>query len=215
MRIRTLLPAAALCLATLLPSQAQAGDTPTATARNLQLAIAADAQAQAQYAAFAEQADREGHHQMARLFRAAARSEEVRARRHAEIAGAARRQAGADVAETQVALARELAAVRTTRENLLWALAHENAERATFYPRFIRQARADGDAGATLSFTLAHSTERELVKLYQGALASLDRSRDASEAYHVCATCGHVTRGQPPGECPVSFSGPDAFERID
>ena len=213
------LAALALAWATLVASTARAGDPPAATGHNLQLAVAGDTHARARYLAFAEQADREGYRQVARLFRAAARSEAVRARRHAEAAGSAsphppaRAEAGGPV---EAAGERpEPPAVRTTRENLLWALAHENAERATWYPRFIRQARADGDAAATLSFTLAHAAERELVTQYREALSSLERMREATEPYYVCATCGHVVRRQPPGECPVSFSGADAFERVD
>jgi len=182
-----------------------ASTLPTPTLKNLQRAQEADASAQARYAAFAGQAEREGYLAVATLFRAAARSESVRARNHA----AALRKHGVEPGAGAAP-----AAVGTTRENLLRTLAHENAERAGAYPRFARQARQDGDAEAMLSFVLAHAAERQLLVLYRDALARLERMRAQGEALYVCETCGYIARGHPPEQCPVSLSGADAFVRV-
>ena len=101
-----------------------------------------------------------------------------------------------------------------TRRNLLATLAHENAERLGAYPRLVRLARADGEPAAVLSFTLAHGAESGLVRLYQDALANLERMRGPGELLLVCATCGHVERATAPERCPVCLSEAAAFERV-
>ncbi len=186
------------------PGQAQS--SAPATLANLQAAFETDTHAQERYAAFAEKADQEGYPGVARLFRAAARSEQVRAGNHAR----ALRHLGGEV--TLPAPAR--ITVKATRQNLLDTLAQENAERTDGYPRLVRQARAEGDGEAVLSFTLAHAAERSLVNLYQVALADLARMRQPGAALHVCTSCGHVVRGDVSGECPACLAGREAFERV-
>lgn len=177
-----------------------------ATLANLQAAFEADTGAQARYAAFASKADQEGYRAAARLFRAASRSEEIRAANHAS----ALRHLGAEPASRPPARI----TVNGTRQNLLETLAQENAERGEGYPRLVREARQEGDSEAVLSFTLAHAAEGSLVKLYQEALASLPRMRQSGAALHVCTTCGHVMRGSAADPCPTCLSGAEAFERV-
>ncbi len=176
------------------------------TRANLQAAFAADTHAQARYLAFAAKADQEGYPRVARIFRAAARSELARARSHAETL----RHLGGEATTPPPAPA----TVNGTRQNLLDTLAHENAERLGAYPRLVQQARAEGQPEAVLSFTLAHSAEAGLVRLYQEALADLGGMRAPGEVIHVCKTCGHVERQGAPARCPVCLSGPDAFEKV-
>lgn len=192
------------------PAQATTPDQPRLAApltlANLQSAFEADTHAQARYVAFAAKADQEGYPGAARIFRAAARSEQVRAGNHAR----ALRHLGGEA--TLPAQAR--VTVNATRQNLLDTLAQENAERSDGYPRLVRQAREEGDGEAVLSFTLAHAAEGSLVKLYQEALANLARMRQPGAALHVCASCGHVVRGGVPDQCPACLSGREAFERV-
>ncbi len=192
------------------PAQATESGAPRlaapVTLANLQAAFEADTRAQARYDAFAAKADQEGFPGAARLFRAAARSERVRAQSHAR---ALRHLGREPMLPTPGPLT-----LNGTRQNLVDALAHENAERSDGYPRLVRQARAEGDGEAVLSFTLAHAAERSLVKLYQEALADLGRLRAPGVPLHVCTTCGHVVRGTASDQCPACLSGPEAFERV-
>ena len=55
------------------------------TLQNLQAAYNGESNAHARYLAFAEQADREGYPQVAVLFRAAARAEEIHLTNHAAV----------------------------------------------------------------------------------------------------------------------------------
>lgn len=176
------------------------------TLENLQAAFAADLHARERYATFAVRAEQEGYRGVARLFRAAARSEEIRAGIHAS----ALRHLGI----TPAARPPAPIAVSGTRQNLLEALAHENVERSASYPRLVREARQAGDGEAVLSFTLAHAAEGSLVQLYQAALASLSRLREPGPPLHVCTTCGHVARGGAPDHCPACLSGAEAFESV-
>ena len=211
MTIRRLATAAVLA-ALLGPASARAtapgAPHPTApvTLTNLQVAFEADTHAQARYSAFALRADREGLPGAARMFRAAARSEQIRAQSHAR---ALRHLGRAPALPAPARLT-----VNGTRQNLLETLAHENAERSGGYPRLARQARADGVGEAVLSFTLAHAAERSLVGLYQEALADLARLRAPGAPLHVCTACGHVARGAASDPCPACLSGPEAFERV-
>ncbi|ACG74413.1 Rubrerythrin [Anaeromyxobacter sp. K] len=183
------------------------GAEPSPTQANLQAAHQRDLDAHARYQAFALAADREGYPGAAALFRAAARSEQIRAEQHA----AALRRLGGSVTTA----AAVVGTVRDTPFNLRAMLSHESAERFGSYPRAVRQARREGLAEAALGFTLAHAVERELVALYQDAVGRLDALRTPGEPFHVCRTCGHVARGaRPPETCPVSLSPAEAFERV-
>jgi rubrerythrin len=175
-----------------------------ATLANLQAAFEDDIHAEARYRAFAERAVQERQRDAAALFRAAAHAERVRARSHAEVL----RRLGAEPVEPPV---RE-PVVRTTRSNLMSILAHENAERVAVYPRLIDEARRERIPDAILSFTLAHHAEEGLVRLYQDALSK--PPAPAESVLHVCETCGHVVRGDPPARCPVSLSSRAAFTAI-
>ncbi len=189
------------------PPRAAAPTGPSATTANLAAAHEADVHAGARYLAFSEQADREGYRQAARVFRAAARSEEIRASRHAD---ALRGSGGAPTAAAAPPIE-----VRGTRQNLLWTMAHEGAERAATYPRYVQQARRDGQSQAVLTFSEAHRVEAELIRLYQQTLANLEGTRRDGDALHVCRDCGHVVRGPPPEQCAVSLSDAAAFEAVD
>ena len=62
-----------------------AGATASTTLQNMQTAFNGESNAHLRYLAFAEQADRESYGEVASLFRAAARAEEVHASNHAEV----------------------------------------------------------------------------------------------------------------------------------
>jgi rubrerythrin len=76
------------------------------TEKNLQDAVAGESQANRRYLAFAKKADKEGYRQVAKLFRAAAEAETVHAHNHL----------------------RELAGIKSTRENLETAIKGESYE---------------------------------------------------------------------------------------
>ena len=159
--------------------------------RNLQDAFAGESQANRKYLAFAKKADEEGFTQVAKLFRAAAEAETIHAHNHL----------------------RELSGIRSTRENLEAAISGESYEFQKMYPRMIEEAKAEGNAKALRSFTLANEVEKVHARLYQAALDSLgERSVEAD--YYICQVCGYTAEGEAPDECPVCKAKKQAFRKV-
>ncbi|MFC1966874.1 rubrerythrin family protein, partial [Chloroflexota bacterium] len=83
--------------------------------KNLQEAFAGESQANRRYLFFADKADKEGYHQSARLFRAAAEAETVHARNHFNA----------------------MDGIGSTKDNLTAAVIGEHYEFTRMYPVFI------------------------------------------------------------------------------
>ncbi len=161
------------------------------TEKNLLDAFAGESQANRKYLAFAKQADKEGHPQVARLFRAAAEAETVHAHAHL----------------------RTLGGVKTTAENLKEAIAGETHEFKKMYPEMIEAAKEEGNKAAERSFTYANDVEKVHASLYQKALDNLDHLEKTD--IYVCSVCGYTCEGEAPETCPVCGSKSKAFSKID
>lgn len=153
-------------------------------------AFAGESQANRRYLAFAKQAEKEGYHQVAKLFRAAAEAETVHAHAHLQAAGG----------------------IQTTAENLKSAIAGETHEFKEMYPEMIAAAQAEGHKAAERSFTYANEVEKVHAGLYEKALANLDKQENVD--YFVCRVCGYTCENEPPEKCPVCGSGAKAFFKV-
>jgi rubrerythrin len=140
-------------------------------------AFAGESQANRRYLAFAKQAEKEGYHQVAKLFRAAAKAEAVHAEAHL----------------------RALKGVRSTAENLKEAISGENHEFNVMYPAMIGTARIEGNEEAELSFRYAHEVEKIHAELFEKALANLDQQAEMD--YCVCSVCGNTCENEAPEKC--------------
>ena len=163
----------------------------TKTEKNLWEAFAGESQANRKYLAFAAQADKEGHKQAARLFRAAAEAETIHAHAHL----------------------RALKAIGGTAENLRAALAGETHEFEKMYPAMIEAAEAEGHKAASRSFSFANEVEKIHASLFEKALAALDNPVEAD--CHVCPVCGYTCEGEAPDNCPVCGAPKKSFKKID
>jgi rubrerythrin len=164
------------------------------TRENLQEAFAGESQANRRYLFFADEADKAGQKQVARLFRAAAAAETVHARNHLEALGE----------------------VKSTAENLEAAISGENYEFTRMYPGFIEQAKNENDSAAAHSFDLANKVEKIHHGLFQKALKNLGTGeKEAEQPYYVCQVCGNTVPGEPPEKCPICGAPRSAFKRID
>ena len=161
------------------------------TEQNLWDAFAGESQANRKYLAFAQKAEREGHAQIAKLFRAAAEAETVHAHAHL----------------------RTLGAVGSTTENLKTAVAGETHEFKAMYPEMIKTAIAEGDKNAERSFTYANEVEKVHAALYQKALDTIDHPEVAD--YYVCSVCGYTCENEPPDTCPVCKAKAKAFSKVE
>jgi len=161
------------------------------TEKNLLTAFAGESQANRRYLAFAKQADKEGHRQVARLFRAAAEAETVHAHAHL----------------------RNLGGVKSTAENLKEAISGESYEFKQMYPAMIEDAKEEGNKGAERTFTYANEVEEVHASLYQKALDNLDKLEEVD--YYVCSVCGYTCENEPPENCPVCGAKSTAFFKVD
>ncbi|NLF39773.1 rubrerythrin family protein [bacterium] len=152
------------------------------TAQNLQDAFAGESQANRKYLAFAKRAEAEGFKQVAKLFRAAAEAETVHAHAHLRVMGG----------------------IKATAENLQTAIEGEGYEFKEMYPGFLREAEAENNAAATVSFRNALAVEEIHHCLYMGALKSVQSGKDLAAApIYVCQVCGNTVSGHAPETCPV------------
>lgn len=158
----------------------------------LKEAFAGESQANRKYLAFAAKADQEGFPQVAKLFRAAAEAETVHAHAHL----------------------RALKGIRSTRENLLEAIAGETHEFQSMYPEMIEAAKAEGNKEAERSFHLANEVEKVHARLYQQALENLEGAKE-SDGYYVCPVCGYTVEKETPETCPVCGAKGKMFKKVD
>lgn len=161
------------------------------TEQNLWEAFAGESQANRKYLAFAEKADREGHAQAAKLFRAAAHAETVHAHAHL----------------------RAVKGIGDTVTNIKEAIAGETHEFKNMYPDMIKAAKKEQNAAAERTFTYANEVEKTHAALYQKALDSIDNPTETD--YYVCKVCGHTHENEAPEKCPVCGANKNAFDKID
>jgi rubrerythrin len=160
------------------------------TLDNLMEAFAGESQANRKYLAFAQQADKEGHPQVAKLFRAAAEAETVHAHAHLRTAGG----------------------INSTLDNLKEAIAGETHEFKSMYPDMIEKAKEEGNKAAERSFTYANEVEKVHADLYQKALNNIDSLEETD--FFVCSICGYTCEKEAPEKCPVCGAKDKAFFRV-
>jgi rubrerythrin len=83
------------------------------------------------------------------------------------------------------------------------------------YPDFIKQAQAEKNKGAVMTFKGAMAAEVEHAKLYKQALAELDAWKAAGKSFLVCQTCGYTLLSDPALlKCPVCSAPKEKFATI-
>ena len=145
----------------------------------LKEAFAGESLANRRYLAFAQQAEKEGYHQVAKLFYAAAEAETVYALAHL----------------------RALKGIRSTAENLREAIMGETHEFNVMYPAMIGTTILESNKEAELSFKYANEMEKVHAKLFGGALANLDKQVEVD--YCVYSGCGNTCENEYPENCQV------------
>ena len=162
------------------------------TEQYLKEAFAGESQANRKYLAFAAKADQEGYPQVARLFRAAAEAETIHAHSHL----------------------RALNGVKSTKENLLEAIAGETHEFMKMYPEMIEAAKAEGHKVGQRSFSYANEVEKIHARLYQSLLDNLGKPGE-TYPYYICPVCGLTADKEAPAICPVCGTKGSMFRRVD
>lgn len=164
------------------------------TKDNLESAFAGESQANRKYLFFAEKAEEEGQKRIARLFRASADAETAHARNHLKV----------------------LQGIKSTKENLLAAINGEKHEFTEMYPEFIKQAEAEGEKKASVSFNLANKVEQIHHNLYEDAVTRLEKGEVMElKPFYVCQYCGNTVEGEAPDQCPICGAPKKMFKLID
>lgn len=195
---RTVFVLALLGIISLLAVQASA----TKTLDNLQTAFNGESNAHARYLAFATQADKDGYPQLAALFRAAARAEEIHAANHSVVI---KKMGGTPTANIQKP------EVKSSAENVVVAIKGEVYERDVMYPDFLKQAKAERNTDAIETFNYAKSAETEHASLYTNAKDNLPQMKAKGVVFYVCTICGYTTTKIDFEKCPSCFNPKDKY----
>lgn len=143
------------------------------TLNNLMEAFAGESQANRKYLAYSKKAEKDGKVNAAKLFKAASDAETLHALKHFEVAGK----------------------ISSTVENLKDAVAGETHEYKEMYPDFVKEAEAEGNKAALMSFNFAMKAEEVHARLYQEALENLDQTEEVF--YFLCPVCGNIEKFRP------------------
>ena len=183
-------------------------DVNAKTNDNLQAAFKGETTASAKYAAYAKKAEQEGLHEIALLFSAASRAENIHANNHKAVL----QESG-----IQVPVITPEYAVKSTQENLQDAIAGESYEASTMYPEFLTAANASGNQLALISLNYAYKTEKKHKIMYENALNALQNNtvKTLPTTYYVCSTCGNTYDAKPPARCGISMTSSERFVKIN
>lgn len=164
------------------------------TENNLMKSFAGESQASQKYMAFALKAEQEGYPQIAKLFRAASRSETIHAANQL----------------------RTLKRINSTLDNLKTAIAGETYEYTDMYPKFIEEAKIEDKKAAEHVFQHAMTTEEGHALYYKEALNYLEKNKDIpKKEYYVCTICGYTSEKGVPDKCPICRAVSQKFIKVD
>jgi rubrerythrin len=152
------------------------------TKSNLGAAFAGESQAHIKYLIFADQAEKDGFTNVARLFRANAYAEQVHATSYFKV----------------------LKKLAETSENLQVGINGETYEVEEMYPAFTAVVELQDERGAIRSTKWAREAEKIHAEMYTIAKSTIDNGQDSSVGkLYVCSVCGWTGEGEPPENCPL------------
>ena len=161
------------------------------TKANLEAAFAGESQAHMKYLIFADQAEKDGFPNVARLFRATAYAEQVHATSHFKV----------------------MQKLGDTSANLQTGIEGETFEVEEMYPAYQAVAELQEERGAVRSTTWAREAEKIHAVLYADAKQAVKSKKDSSgEAVYVCPVCGHTGYGEAPDNCPICNAKKELFK---
>lgn len=175
---------------------------------DLQEAFKGETTASAKYAAYSKEAEKEGLHNIALLFKAASTAEKVHANNHKSV-----------MIEYGIAIPEFTPefTVKSTAANLQDAIAGESYEIATMYPEFLNDAGNSKSQTAQISFNYALEVEKKHQVMYKNALAALENNsvNGLPQVYYICPTCGNTYDQTPPERCGISMTSSEKFLKIN
>jgi rubrerythrin len=194
--------------------EAKQPSTPeTPTLKNLQAAYNGESNAHVMYLAFANKADEEGYKDVATLFKAVARAEEIHRDNHAKVIQAMGATPKNNITTPDVKSTGDNLE-KAVGGNLSQAIKGESYERDTMYPIFIKQAKAESNQAAVQTFDYALAAETQHAQLYTEIKNNLNDWKQASRQFYVCTVSGETFVNSPPTSCPQTKTGKDVEQVI-
>lgn len=163
------------------------------TEKNLSEGFAGESMAHMKYLIFSEVAEKEGFHNIARLFKAIAYAEYVHAKNHYNV----------------------LNKVKNSKENLVSAIEGENYEVEEMYPAFKAVAELQGEKSALRSFDWAYNAEKIHARMYENVKDSIENGVDPKLGdIYICPLCGYTVEGTLPEKCPICGAKKEMFKKF-
>ena len=160
------------------------------TRKFLEDAFAGESMAHMKYLIFAEQAEKEGFPNIAKLFRAIAYAEFVHAKNHF------------------IALGN----LGKTPENLQAGIDGETYEVEEMYPVFKKAAEFQGEKDAVRTTHYALEAEKIHAELYKAAKEKAESGEDIEiKKIYICPVCGYTAVDEAPEYCPVCGAPREKF----
>jgi rubrerythrin len=176
------------------------------TAANLRSAFGGESQAHMRYKIWGALAEKEGHADVARLFRAVSRAEQAHATGHFKalrnVPGAFDVTSAAGFGHSDTAAALE------------GAIEGETFEINEMYPAYLAVAEAQDEKDAIRSMHFAISAEKIHAAMFTEAKDAIDND----QAYKVgtiqiCTVCGHtMVADEAPDQCPICKAKKEQYE---
>ncbi len=177
---------------------------PVVTIDNLQTAHSKAVRYSRMYSTFVKEAEKARNKNLAGLYKAVARSEEIRAANHAKLL----RGAGVE----PVMPPEEPIKIGTLAQTLKMATSSEEIQFDKMYPDLIRTAMLEKDTAAAEQFGWSRDVDVRHNDLFKQALDKGGKIPPLK--YLVCPQCGYVFDSDKTDECPVCHVKKDKFESV-
>lgn len=200
MKLKIRLVIVALAAVTTLTGMARA----RTNVENLNHAYQNESNRANRYQDYARKADAENRPQTAKLFRAAAASEEI----HREIIERAILKIGDRVETFKL----DEIPSGSTADNLRRAIADASTDNSSTYRGYLAVAKASNEKAAIRAFNYTMECDKALTKVFQQALGSVDAG--TAITCYVCQDCGLLVTQLPKKKCPVCREGLKKFKII-
>ena len=176
----------------------------TITTDNLQTAYSKQMRHSFMYAKFVPQAEKEKLSNVANLYRAIARSEQIHSKNHAALL----RSRGFEPKEPQY----DSIAVGTIMQTFKMSLGSEDIETESMFPNLIRTAGLEQDTVAMNQFQQTMEADIRQTELFKDASDHLGKI--SKVLYLICPGCGYIITSDKTEECPVCHATKNEFEKV-
>ena len=160
-------------------------DLTTLNLKNTLIAYTSEINANAEYDAYSDKAMREGRQEIALLFKAVSRSSGIQAQNYKTDL----LKAGESVPNVKPEFT-----VKSTKENLKEAIAHETHQVSALYPEFIICANKANHQNIYKSMCCAYMISKKNKAIFEKSLDALEKCNMNlfSDIYFVCPKCGNI-----------------------